>query len=838
MKPLKPALHFLLLGLAAATDEIQQEFQPPKLSFTFSSTGEILVGSIDANAVGNNDAAADAVSASPSPWTVFQGVIDDDEAFAEAEAQSIRRRSGPLLALFPDAPAFSNAVLSAAHRANHVVATPSSQRDFLATHGRDCYDGGDSLVDRYDLLARSPGTAALAQELWKYCALYVEGGVYVDGETAPLLALGDVLSWSSGDNDGGNDESGNKNYAVLADDEHAGVSPSLLEESSSDDGRLKFSFNHPMNYNGNYHNSRGQGEDDVVMTKSVATGALLAIATRHHDVPKKMMQLLMTKSVEELETNALVLHRALKDFIREDMASGNQWGFFRQRCQGIEVAGGEEHARLLRHCPASIGYCCEIIDTQRGFVFLLSRHSLLPNQYLPHHSTLPQPYQKTISSSKIAAYNNNMNNNNNNNADPETPLDPSTLLELPFQATIHHVETHQVDMHFSPGSSETTPNAYEVLHSLGALPTKQQCLDCLREKNGADCSKCSSHCSKFCENLCTVDVPPKPIKKVVAVQPPLYKKDPERIIPRIIHQTWFEPVTPEKYPNMSRLIESWKRSGWEYIFYDDASAAEFLSLHFPPEVREAYDSIIPGAFKADLFRYCVLLIKGGIYSDMDVMLESNLDAAVPPDVGFMTPVDAPGSKPDHRMCLWNGFIAAAPAHPFLARAIEVVVNNIRNRFTVVDYDRMMCPNPELSVPHAFSTLFTAGPCILGYTLNEVMGREVQTSFVEGDLEMPGGGRPEGVPGRTIILQQNKWDMGAHRFTWVENNLVVAATDMPDYDDRQELEGSDKEQTAHYSKTQTRTDLYGLDKLYVDRNIAHERIVIQTQVVRKVASAME
>lgn len=133
---------------------------------------------------------------------------------------------------------------------------------------------------------------------------------------------------------------------------------------------------------------------------------------------------------------------------------------------------------------------------------------------------------------------------------------------------------------------------------------------------------------------------------------------------------------------MSRLIESWKRSGWEYHFWDDASAAEFLSLHFPPEVREAYDSIIPGAFKADLFRYCVLLIKGGIYADMDVMLESNLDAAVPGDVGFLVPVDAPGTKPDHRMCLWNGFIASAPAHPYLSRVIEHVVNNIRNRFTV------------------------------------------------------------------------------------------------------------------------------------------------------------
>ena len=35
---------------------------------------------------------------------------------------------------------------------------------------------------------------------------------------------------------------------------------------------------------------------------------------------------------------------------------------------------------------------------------------------------------------------------------------------------------------------------------------------------------------------------------------------------------------------------------------------------------------------------------------------------------------------------------------------------------------------------------------------------------------------------------------------MENNLVVAATDMPDYDDRKELEGEDEEQATHYSKT--------------------------------------
>jgi len=423
--------------------------------------------------------------------------------------------------------------------------------------------------------------------------------------------------------------------------------------------------------------------------------------------------------------------------------------------------------------------------------------------------------------------------------------------QLPFLSTISlHPSTPKK---YTPGNAETTPNAYQILSSFHALPNqeknKQKCMDCLREKNGADCTRvdeegvdsshsCFRDCPNYCGRLCEVSVTEKPVSKVVVVKGPRLKKDPERLIPRIIHQTWFEPVTPEKYPNMARLIESWKRSGWEYIFYDDDSSSEFISLHFPPEVREAYDSIIPGAFKADLFRYCVLLIKGGIYADMDVMLEINLDAAVPPDVGFMVPVDAPGSKPDHRMCLWNGFIASAPAHPFLARAIQHVVNNIRNRFTVVDYDKLLCPNPELSVPHAFSTLFTAGPCILGWTLNEIMGRELQKTFVEGDLEVPEGSVPDNVPGRTIILRQNKWDMGAHRFTWVEKNLVIAATDMPDYDDRQKLEGEDEEQAAHYSKTLTRTDLYGETKVYVNRDIAHERIVIRTERDEGKVTALE
>lgn len=256
------------------------------------------------------------------------------------------------------------------------------------------------------------------------------------------------------------------------------------------------------------------------------------------------------------------------------------------------------------------------------------------------------------------------------------------------------------------------------------LPETKECFKCLKrgthgDEHGGDCSVCRDECLCYCSALCSIRPPPKRVVAELQIQRPVYRKDPSRLIPRIIHQTWFEPVDKDKYPNMSRLIESWKRSGWEYHFYDDAASAQFLSAHFPPQIREAYDAITPGAFKADLFRYCVLLIRGGVYADMDIMLESNLDHALSASVGFVTAQDEPGEKIGHRSCLWNGFLASAPGHPFLAKTIENVVNNIRNRFTSVDYDDMLCPNPVLSVSHTVDTLFTCGPCILGASINDV-----------------------------------------------------------------------------------------------------------------------
>jgi len=519
---------------------------------------------------------------------------------------------------------------------------------------------------------------------------------------------------------------------------------------------------------------------------------------------------------------------------------------------------------MTAHCPLSGGgYCCLafVPDENEGVPVMALRHPLggSTGKFETSTSSEKLPFKLVMNQAEI---------------DLSMPLKLGGVskTDLPYISTVRIIQndTEAVGLPPSPATKFPThpadsPNFFDILFENDCLPYRKECHRCLKDAtkeipfapernedgtlksppslNSASqsqfgqhilenaCSSCRIECPCYCDILCKVRPPPKPVTRTYAINPPKYRKEPSRHVPKIIHQTWFEPITKEKYPNMSRLIESWKKSGWEYVFYDDDAAGEFLEIHFPHEVREAYDSITPGAFKADLFRYCVLLIRGGVYSDMDVMLQSNLDDTVADDVGFLTPIDQPGIEVGHRSCLWNGLIASSPGHPFLARTIEIVVNNIRNRFTAVDYDDMLCPNPILSVSHTVDTLFTCGPCILGASINNLLGRHMQTEFDIGDvdiwqmerlsqemdgLEINSDDPRLLIPGRTVILKQDKNDMGAHRFTDAERHLIVAATDMPDYDDRPPSK-------EHYSKTHEKAGVYGLRKLYTNTKRANEEI---------------
>ena len=96
-------------------------------------------------------------------------------------------------------------------------------------------------------------------------------------------------------------------------------------------------------------------------------------------------------------------------------------------------------------------------------------------------------------------------------------------------------------------------------------------------------------------------------------------------IPKTIVQTW---ISEDKLtPVMKAATQTWKdkNPGWDYKFFSDEDCLEFIENNFAKDTVNAYNKIKPGAGKADLFRYCYLLVKGGVYTDIDNICVKPLD---------------------------------------------------------------------------------------------------------------------------------------------------------------------------------------------------------------------
>ena len=366
-----------------------------------------------------------------------------------------------------------------------------------------------------------------------------------------------------------------------------------------------------------------------------------------------------------------------------------------------------------------------------------------------------------------------------------------------------------------------TGTFYSLLKSKQCLPSSS-CSSCLNM--GKTCQQCGS-CGCFCKHLCKVSneniqqvfdyhlIPDR--NPAQRHHMPKQQEGGQRLIPKIVHQTWKENITQELYPKKSIFQSSWKQKDWEYRFYNDDDVVQFLKLHFPPQVLEAYNTLIPGAFKADLFRYCVLFIYGGVYADYDVLCETDLDQAIDPEVGFFVPVDID-------RCLWNGLIGSAPGHPFMAAAIETVVNYVRNRYTAVDIMNNLCHEGKVDkfdVSH--EDLHLSGPCLLGKVVNQVLGRPPQSTYnvrrtYDSIL------RARNITGGLQLLEfQKNHFLGAERFVLHSKNLIVAATTFGDAKDDIEK----KSPGNHYSGliTNKRGRIFGSFDVYQDMNSVNEDI---------------
>jgi len=147
------------------------------------------------------------------------------------------------------------------------------------------------------------------------------------------------------------------------------------------------------------------------------------------------------------------------------------------------------------------------------------------------------------------------------------------------------------------------------------------------------------------------------------------------LIPKTIMQTC---ASKDKLtPQMVNAMRTWrdKNPGWDYELFDNNECVEFIKKYFNNDTLKAFNNLIPGAFKADLFRYCYLYIKGGVYSDIDNICLVPLNSFLRDDDTFVSVKDR---MVDGQDLIYNAFIAVEKNHPVLKKAIDLTVHNVLN----------------------------------------------------------------------------------------------------------------------------------------------------------------
>jgi mannosyltransferase OCH1-like enzyme len=137
---------------------------------------------------------------------------------------------------------------------------------------------------------------------------------------------------------------------------------------------------------------------------------------------------------------------------------------------------------------------------------------------------------------------------------------------------------------------------------------------------------------------------------------------------------------------------------FEYRFFDDNDCRNYIIQHFPKEVLFAYDSLIPGAFKADLWRYCVLFKEGGVYLDIKLYgingfkLIDYIEKDIEKDY-FVFDIVIPNHL--DLLCIYNAFMMSHPNNPLFYDCIKQIVENVKNKY------------------YGFFSLSPTGPLLLG-----------------------------------------------------------------------------------------------------------------------------
>ena len=173
-------------------------------------------------------------------------------------------------------------------------------------------------------------------------------------------------------------------------------------------------------------------------------------------------------------------------------------------------------------------------------------------------------------------------------------------------------------------------------------------------------------------------------------------------VPRVLHRIWECSSIPDRY---SAPLFSWesRTSGFVVFLWTNELRQRFILEYLGERELMLYNRLIPGSYRADLFKYIVSHFIGGIYSDLDATLLVDLDTFFN-YTGITVAIDLHPSR-----LLPGALLITPPGHMLFLCAMGEVFDHSENKKYFGD--------------NADGSLDVTGPGVLGECVRHVLGKD-------------------------------------------------------------------------------------------------------------------
>eukprot|EP01033_Poteriospumella_lacustris_P006079 gene6078-4366_t len=164
--------------------------------------------------------------------------------------------------------------------------------------------------------------------------------------------------------------------------------------------------------------------------------------------------------------------------------------------------------------------------------------------------------------------------------------------------------------------------------------------------------------------------------------------DKEQLIPKVVVQTYSTRAARSVFQINAHQTFVDLNPEYQVNMFTDRDCRLFLKKYFSPSVVEAYDILIAPSFKADVFRYAYLALRGGCYFDHKMILRRPLRSVIGANDSLLVCSDAlvhSGAAAEtlsETKRLYNAVICSAKQEPRMWRTLAYVIQNIYRRHSV------------------------------------------------------------------------------------------------------------------------------------------------------------